>query len=244
MQAQPDFIEHLTELRKRILYALAAFLMALCGGMAMVRPALAYLQRSYAPESAILWNAFSPFDALQLYVQTGVTIGAGASLPFALLQAWLFVKPALTEEERKAVPWLIPFALFLFLLGLVFSWFVVFPMALQFASSITRSMGLVETYGAAQYVQFLLRIVLPLSVVFEYPVVVVFLARIGLITPERLRKSRKAAYVMLVTLSTVLTPPDFLSAFMVLIPLIILFEASFPLARWAGKKRGGNDDGA
>jgi sec-independent protein translocase protein TatC len=93
----------------------------------------------------------------------------------------------------------------------------------------------VETYGAAQYIQFLMRIVLPLSLVFEYPIVLIFLARIGLVTPERLRKSRKLAYVLLVTLSTILTPPDFISAFIVLVPLVILYEASFPIAKWASK---------
>jgi sec-independent protein translocase protein TatC len=237
MLAQPSLIDHLTELRKRIIYVLIVFAIALCGGIALVRPVLAYLQKSYSPAQPILWNAFSPFDALQLYVQTGMAIGIGASVPFALLQVWLFVKPALTLQERKSIPWLIPFALLLFLIGLAFSWFIVFPMAVQFASSVTQSMGLVETYGAAQYIQFLMRIVLPLSLVFEYPIVLVFLARLGLVTPERLRKSRKFAYVILVTLSTILTPPDFISAFIVLIPLVILFEASFPIARWASKRK-------
>ncbi|WP_054025237.1 twin-arginine translocase subunit TatC [Bacillus sp. FJAT-28004] len=237
MLAQPSLIDHLTELRKRIIYVLIVFAIALCGGIALVRPVLAYLQNSYSPAQPILWNAFSPFDALQLYVQTGMAIGIGASVPFALLQVWLFVKPALTLQERKSIPWLIPFALLLFLIGLAFSWFIVFPMAVQFASSVTQSMGLVETYGAAQYIQFLMRIVLPLSLVFEYPIVLVFLARLGLVTPERLRKSRKFAYVILVTLSTILTPPDFISAFIVLIPLVILFEASFPIARWANKRK-------
>jgi sec-independent protein translocase protein TatC len=235
MLAQPTLIDHLTELRKRIIYVLILFAICLCGGIALVRPVLAYLQQSYSPAQPILWNAFSPFDALQLYVQTGVAIGIGASVPFALLQVWLFVKPALTQQERKSIPWLIPFALLLFLIGLAFSWFVVFPMAVQFASTVTQSMGLVETYGAAQYIQFLMRIVLPLSLVFEYPIVLIFLARIGLVTPERLRKSRRYAYVVLVTLSTILTPPDFISAFIVLIPLVILFEASFPIAKWASK---------
>jgi sec-independent protein translocase protein TatC len=235
MLAQSTLIDHLTELRRRIIYVLILFAIALCGGIALVRPVLAYLQQSYSPAQPILWNAFSPFDALQLYVQTGVAIGIGASAPFALLQVWLFVKPALTQQERKSIPWLIPFALLLFLIGLAFSWFVVFPMAVQFASSVTQSMGLVETYGAAQYIQFLMRIVLPLSLVFEYPIVLIFLARIGLVTPERLRKSRKLAYVLLVTLSTILTPPDFISAFIVLVPLVILYEASFPIAKWASK---------
>jgi sec-independent protein translocase protein TatC len=235
MLAQSTLIDHLTELRRRIIYVLILFAIALCGGIALVRPVLAYLQQSYSPAQPILWNAFSPFDALQLYVQTGVAIGIGASAPFALLQVWLFVKPALTQQERKSIPWLIPFALLLFLIGLAFSWFVVFPMAVQFASSVTQSMGLVETYGAAQYIQFLMRIVLPLSLVFEYPIVLIFLARIGLVTPERLRKSRKLAYVLLVTLSTILTPPDFISAFIVLVPLVILYEASFPIVKWASK---------
>lgn len=237
MLTQPSLIDHLTELRRRIIYILIMFAFALCGGIALVRPVLAYLQQSYSPAQPILWNAFSPFDALQLYVQTGVVIGVGACIPFILLQVWLFVKPALTLKERKSLPWLIPFAFLLFLIGLAFSWFIVFPMAVQFASSVTRSMGLVETYGAAQYIQFLLRIILPLSLAFEYPIVLIFLARLGLVTPERLRKCRKFAYVILVTMSTILTPPDFLSAFIVLIPLVILFEASFPLAKWANKKR-------
>ncbi|WP_169088279.1 twin-arginine translocase subunit TatC [Paenibacillus sp. PL91] len=235
MLAQPTLIDHLTELRKRIIYVLILFAIALCGGIALVRPVLAYLQQSYSPAQPILWNAFSPFDALQLYVQTGAAIGIGATVPFALLQVWLFVKPALTQQERKSIPWLIPFALLLFLIGLAFSWFVVFPMAVQFASSVTQSMGLVETYGAAQYIQFLMRIVLPLSLVFEYPIVLIFLAKIGLVTPERLRKSRRLAYVILVTLSTILTPPDFISAFIVLVPLVILYEASFPIVKWASK---------
>jgi sec-independent protein translocase protein TatC len=210
--------------------------LGMIGGFFAATPLLEYLKDS-SPLVNVTWHAFSPWDGLRVYMQLSFILALIITGPVALYQLWSFVKPGLRKEEQKATVSYIPFSVLLFLMGLAFAYFVVFPMAFRFASQLTESMKITETYGITQYFSFMFNILLPISLLFELPVVVMFLTRLRLLNPKRLHKLRRYAYLLLVIISTVVTPPDAISAIIVAIPLIILYEISVLLSRVVYRKQ-------
>lgn len=110
-------------------------------------------------------------------------------------------------------------------------------MSYTFTTNISRKLELVETYGITQYLGFMMNIILPVSLAFELPVVVMFLTAIGILTPQRLRTMRRYAYLVLVIVSAMISPPEFISHLMVLVPLIVLYELSVWLSGIVFRKR-------
>lgn len=232
-----SLVEHLTELRKRLIWVIVVLVLAMVGGFFLAKPLLLYLMHTEPASSIVTLNTFSPWDAIRLYMQFAFAIGLTVTMPFALLQIWLFVKPGLMEHEQKATLRYIPGAVFLFLLGLSFAYFIIFPMAFYFTSTVTRSLSLTETYGAAQYFTFMFNILLPMALLFELPVVVMFLTKIRILNPMRLKKLRRYAYLLLVVIATLVTPPDIISDILVAIPMILLYEISIYLSGKVYKKQ-------
>ncbi|QHW32765.1 twin-arginine translocase subunit TatC [Paenibacillus rhizovicinus] len=222
-------IGHLTELRTRIWRILAVFIVSMGGGLYLSPKVLRYL-KSVPPGSNMTWNVFSPWDGIRMYMTIAVVFSLTISLPYILYQLWGFVKQGLHPEERSAALRYVPYSVICFLTGLAFGYFVVFPMSFAFTSKITKSMQLVETYGVAQYFGFMCNIVIPLSIAFELPVVVMFLTKIGVLTPTVLRKMRRYAYLILVVVASLISPPELISHMMVFIPLVLLYEISVLLS--------------
>ncbi|KXG42568.1 twin-arginine translocase subunit TatC [Tepidibacillus infernus] len=229
-------VSHLEELRKRIIWIILFFVVALVVGFMLTDPVIRYFTDELKAKG-VTFNVFRLSDALRVYMQFAFAIGITLSLPFALYQIWRFVAPGLTKRERKATIWFIPFAFILFLLGVSFAYFILFPMVVTFLSNISKQLGVVEVYGIAQYFSFMLNIVIPFGIVFELPVVVVFLTRLGIITPKLLIKIRKLAYFVLIIVAVTITPPEPMSDILVSVPLILLYEISIMLSKVASKKR-------
>ncbi|BFT75388.1 MULTISPECIES: twin-arginine translocase subunit TatC [Paenibacillus] len=231
-----SLVEHLGELRKRIMWILVVLVIGMVAGLISAKPVIRYL-KNIPPADTISWNVFSPWDALRLYMNFGLAVGILITLPVTLYHIWAFVKPGLRETEQKASIIYIPYAFVLFLAGLSFGYWVVFPMAFYFTSSISKSLDITEMYGAAEYFAFMFNIILPLALVFEMPIVVMFLTKIRLLNPKRLHKFRRYAYMLLVILATVITPPDAISAILVALPLIVLYEFSVFMSRFIYRKQ-------
>jgi sec-independent protein translocase protein TatC len=228
--------DHIGELRRRLIRVLIVFAVALAGGLFGAEPVFEYLVAA-APSEKLELNAFSPWDAVGLYVKIGVLISLVVAVPFAFYQLWAFVKPALLPKERRATLRYVPWAALMLAAGLAFAYFVVFPMAFLFTERVTESMGLKQTYGVGQYFAFMLNILLPVSLLFELPLVILFLTRIGLLSPALLIKMRRVAWFLLVLLATMITPPDVISDLLVSVPLVALYEFSVWLAKIAHRKR-------
>ncbi|MFC3748927.1 twin-arginine translocase subunit TatC [Paenibacillus sp. GCM10012306] len=231
-----SLVDHLTELRKRIIYVLIVFVLGLVGGLFCGKPIYEYLIRSDLAQGFVL-HAFSFWDGIGMYMKIAMAVSLAISVPFIIYQLWAFVSPGLREVERKAALRYVPYVFILFILGVLFAYFIVFPMALSFTISITRDMGLEETYGIAQYFEFMFSLVLPMALLFELPLVVMFLTKIRILNPLRLRKLRRYAYFVLVFIGIVITPPDFISDFLVAIPLLILYEFSVFLSAFVYRKQ-------
>lgn len=227
---------HIAELRKRILKVAAVFIAAMAIGLAAAPYVLSMLKH-HSPAFQVTWNVFSPWDGLRIYMSIAIVLSLLPTLPFGLYQCWLFVSQGLNPREHKAALRFVPFSALCFLIGILFAYFVVFPMSLRFTTGINGQMGLVETYGVSQYFGFMFNIIIPLSIAFELPVVVLFLTRIGILTPSMLHGLRRYAYVILVVVSALISPPDLVSHLMVAIPLIFLYEISAWMAGWMFRKR-------
>ncbi|MDF2670187.1 MAG: tatC [Paenibacillus sp.] len=222
---QEDWILHLSEIRKRLLLVTAWFIVTLCAGL-YVSPAILRFMKAQPSAEQIEWNVFSFTDGLMIYMKCALLFALLFTLPLLLYQCWAFVRPGLTEREAKGTLPFIPAAFALFLVGLTFSYLVVFPMMLGFMKKMNRSIGAIETYGIDRYFTFLFDIVLPLAIAFELPVVMLFLTRIGLLNPARIKSTRKYAYVGLAITGSCISPPDMISHLSVTVPLILLFEIS------------------
>ncbi|MFD1427039.1 sec-independent protein translocase protein TatC [Kroppenstedtia sanguinis] len=230
---EKHWTEHLGELRNRILVTLATFIIMLIVGFLFAQPMIQFMKEDLLQGSlkeTLQLHIFSPGEALAIYMQFAFVVGVTFTLPIALYQAWSFVRPGLTSREQRATLRYIPFAAFLFILGLLFGYCWIFPFLLNFMFKLTSSLGATETYGMYEFFRFMFRIVFPIAVLFEMPVIILFLTRIRVLNPNLLRKGRRFAYLLMVVLAALLTPPDFVSNILVSIPLILLYEVSIWLS--------------
>lgn len=223
---------HLEEMRKRIMITLGAFAAALAAAFIYAKPIYNWLVQDLQEPLSIL----GPTDILWVYLMISGVFAIAVTIPVAALQLWDFVKPALTEPERKAALAYIPALALLFAAGIGFGYFVLFPMVLSFLKEMAA--GQVNAlYTADKYFRFMLNLTLPMGLLFEMPVVVMFLTKIGVLNPIRLAKARKISYFGLIVISVMITPPDFISDILVTVPLLILYEFSLTLSKWVYKKK-------
>ncbi|MEB1806919.1 MAG: twin-arginine translocase subunit TatC, partial [Bacillaceae bacterium] len=176
-----QLIDHLTELRKRIIVTLIIFLMALIGAFVFVKDIYQYLVKDLDGKLALL----GPGDILWVYMMLAAVVAIAATIPVAAYQVWKFIKPALKKEEHRATLLFIPGLFFLFIGGISFGYFVLFPLVLSFLLNIAGDQF--ETFFTAErYFQFMLHLTLPFGFLFEMPAVVMFLTKLGIVNPQKL----------------------------------------------------------
>lgn len=224
--------DHLVELRKRIMITLLIFILSVIGSLVFVEDLYHYLVRDLDGKLALL----GPGDILWVYMVIATVFAVAFTIPVAAYQVWKFIKPALSMEEQRATLLFIPGLSILFILGISFGYFVLFPLVLSFLLEIAGNQF--ETFFTAEkYFQFMLHLTLPFGFLFEMPAVVMFLTRLGIVSPTKLVKGRRIAYFLLVAISVLITPPDLISDVLVIIPLFILYEVSISLSKIVYKKR-------
>lgn len=152
------------------------------------------------------------------------------AFPFVLWQLWRFIAPGLRPAERRSLRGVVAFASVLFLAGVAFGYFLLAPLSLQFFGSYQVSGSVQNAVALDSYIAMLTSVTLWTGIAFQLPLVVVFLARIGLVTAAFLRSYRKHAFVVVLLLAAVLTPPDVVSQLIVSVPLMLLYEGGIMLA--------------
>lgn len=226
------FLEHLTDLRRRLMIVLGAFFGSLVLCFLFVDHIYQELARRSGEKLAIL----GPGDIFSIYVKLSAVGAIAITIPIAAYQIWRFVVPALQERERTVALMYIPALFLLFLFGLSFSYFILFPMTYAFVLGLSNgNFDLVIT--ANDYFTFMFNLCLPFALLFELPVVVLFLSHLGIVNPHRLAKMRKPAYFVLALVSITITPPDLLSDILVIVPLLVLYECSIGISRVIHRKR-------
>ncbi|MCM3715832.1 twin-arginine translocase subunit TatC [Halalkalibacter oceani] len=224
-QKDMSVMEHIVELRRRIIITLAFFAVAFIAGFFLATPLITYLQST--PTAADLpMNAFKMTDSIRIFMTFAFASALILTFPIILYQLWAFVRPGLHENEQKATLSYIPLAFLLFLAGIAFAYFILFPYLVQFMSNLAERLGITEQYGINEYFTFLFQVTLPFGVLFQLPVIVMFLTRLGIITPMLLSQVRKLAYFVLLVIAGMITPPEVISHLMVTVPLLLLYEFS------------------
>ena len=227
-----NLVDHLEELRKRIIISALAFVVFFIVGFIYVGDIYKWFVRDLEVKLMVL----GPSDIIWIYFMLATIVAVAGTIPVLALQIWLFVKPALRPFERKITLSYIPALFFLFLIGLSFGYFVIFPMVLKFLVNMGAEM-FVTNFTAERYFSFIMNMTLPFGVLFELPVVVMFLTSLGIINPFVLARIRKYAYFVLIIIAILITPPDFMSDFVVTVPLLLLYEISINLSKFVYRKR-------
>lgn len=226
------YMEHFEELRKRIIYVIGYFCIFLGIGFIFTKDIYLYLTRDIAGVLMVL----SPSEILWIFFVIATLFGMICTIPFAAFQLWLFVKPALEEREQRITLLYVPLLFILFIMGISFGYFIIFPLLLHFLEMVGE--GIVnQSFTVEKYFSFMANIVIPFGVLFEIPVVVLFFTSLGILNPIQLSKVRKYAYFLLIILGIMLSPPDFLSDFITTVPLIILYEISILLSTFIYKRK-------
>ncbi|MBN2621330.1 twin-arginine translocase subunit TatC [candidate division WOR-3 bacterium] len=229
-----SFLDHLEELRRRILYALGCVLLFSIGGYVISRPALKFILQSARIPSAYF---FSPTEAFFAQIKVAVFLGIIASFPFLLLQVWLFITPALTRSERGLTIAYLGTGIFLFAVGIGFGYFILIPFGLRFLLSFGTDF-LQPLMNVSKYLSFMSWCLLGSGFLFQLPLLLFFLIQLGILDLDTVIKHRAEAIVVLLVLCAVITPSgDFFTLMLIAVPMILLFELSILAARIANRKR-------
>lgn len=227
-----NLLDHLDELRRRAIYCLITFVVFFIIGFVYVEDIYKFFTASV--NGKLL--ALGPGEIIWIYFSLAGVAGIAASIPMIAYQIWKFVAPALKEREKKATIKYIPLFFILFLIGLAFGYYILFPMILMFVIDLGSEM--IETaFTAQKYFSFLLSTLLPIGILFELPLVISFLTNLGLLTPTFLKVNRKYAYFFLYLAAMMITPPDIITAVLVSIPLFGLYEISIFVSQVIYKRK-------
>jgi sec-independent protein translocase protein TatC len=225
------FINHLDELRGRVIQFLCVYVICCFFTYTLTGTLLPYIIQ---PVRMVVFN--SPGEAFSAYMVLTLLSGFILSLPFFLYQAWAFAWEALTDKERKYIVFFGPLSLVFFIGGITFAFFVIVPIALKFLLSFS-SPYVVPMIGIKNYIGFVGNFVLAFGIVFELPLVLVFLVKIGIATPAFLRQYRRHAIMVILIVSAILTPPDVVSQLLMAVPLVVLYELGVLFSAMAYRKR-------
>ncbi len=174
---------------------------------------------------------------VNIFVWVCITAGFILAFPYILWQLWKFISPALYEKEKKHAKAFIFIASLLFFLGVLFGYFVIVPMSVNFLATFSISTVVKNQFNIDSYVSMVKTAVIASGLFFELPIIVYFLTKLGLVTPAFLRKYRKYAIVIVLIIAAIVTPPDVVSQVTVAIPMLIIYEASIFISAVVAKNK-------
>lgn len=226
------FLDHLEELRWRIFYSLIAIGIGTVIGFAVVHY-LGVMDLLIRPVRPLLnegqLHYFSPATPFFVTMKLGLVVGLILAFPVMIYQVWAFLSPGLSDRERKIIVPSLYFGLVLFCAGVAMAYFFVLPLALVFLTGFQQEF-LAPTLEVGEYLGFVTKLLVAFGVAFELPVVVMILSAMELVTPRFLRDKRRHAVVGITVLATLLTPGDLASTFLMIVPMMVLYESSIILS--------------
>lgn len=236
-------VEHLEELRRRIIWSLLALMVAVAVGWVFAPDIYDFLtqqflrlSRGYAGK--VQFSAFGITEIFMLQFRLGAYAGFVLAAPFILYQVLAFVLPALTPSEKRLVWGLLPATLLLFVAGVLFGYLVVVPLSLRFFITVTLAANVNLIFTAKQYIDLVMGICLPLGLAFELPVVVWLLATLGVVTAAFLRRIWKYMVVVIFVLAAFISPgSSVVDQIVMAVPLLGLYEISIWVAGFAERRR-------
>jgi len=221
--AKMSFIEHLSELRVRLVKGLAAVAIFSVAGYIFKGKVLELIRRPLG--DTVPLHAFDLFEqffaSLRLAVYTGLFLG----LPFLMYQILMFCLPALKPKEKRIILGGLGFGVILLYSGIAFSYVLILPMLIPQLSGFF-STGVEQTFSLNMYVNKIFRFIIAFGLGFQLPIVLIILVRIGVVSVAGLRRNRKYMIIGIFVMAAMLTPPDLISQVLLALPLIVLYEVS------------------
>ena len=236
MSIQDSFISHLIELRDRLLRAIVAVLIVL----ACIAPWASKIYQLLAAPMLAKLPAGGHMLATSVTTPFFVPLKVAAlaafvvALPYVLFQAWAFVAPGLYVREKKLVGPLIVATTVLFIIGMAFAYFLVFPVVFGFMAGVSPE-GVTFAPDIEQYLNFVITMFLAFGVTFEVPIVVILLVRMGIVDIAKLKEIRPYVIVGAFVIAAIFTPPDVVSQLLLAIPMCVLYELGILIARFMGR---------
>lgn len=234
------FLDHLEELRWRILWSLLAVIACSVAGFILV-DRLGVMMLLIRPIEPFLHGEklkyLSPTDPFFITLKLAITTGFVLASPVVVYQIWAFLAPALLPSERKVIVPSLYLGVVLFLGGVLMAYRVVLPVTLEFTMGF-QTQFLEQNIVVGPYMAMVTRLLLAFGVVFELPVVILILSAMGLVTPEFLAAKRRHAIAAITVVASVLTPGDVITVtLMMMVPLTLLYELSIVLSRMVTRRR-------
>ena len=238
--AEMPFLDHLEELRWRIIWSLAAVVVGVGLAFLLVLKfdLLTWIQGPILPflhGKRLVYT--HPGDGFSILMQTSIIVGIVLALPVILYQVWAFLSPALHRHEKRVVMPVIGGGVFLFVCGAALAWYLVLPMTLRFLFGLGDE-SFDQMITVSEYFGFVTSMVLAMGAVFELPIAILLLSVLGLVTPRFLSKFRRHAAVGSYVVAAIITPGDlFVTSVALMVPLYLLYELSIGLSWLVFRRR-------
>lgn len=242
------FLDHLEELRWRLLWSLLAVVVGFGAGLAVVHYLnvtaflLSPVHELFGEDRRLIYLA--PTDAFFVFLKVSLTLGVVLASPIVVYHVWSFLSPALEKHEKRAIVPALYLGLVLFAAGVAMAYFVALPITLRFLMGFMSELMEPSWTGPA-YIGFVVNLLLAFGVVFQLPVVIMILSALGLVTPAFLREKRRYAIVAITVLACALSPGDVISvSLLMMVPLALLYEFSIVLSTIMWRRRKERTEGA
>lgn len=260
-EKEMSFLEHLEELRWHVIRSIAAIVIFMIA--AFVMAPWVFENIIFAParvdfptfkllcklgnliDSETLCVKDIPFKVqsrnmtgqFTMHLMSSFILGLIVAFPYVVWEVWKFIKPGLQVKERKYSRGAVAAVSFLFFSGVMFGYYIIAPWMVYFLANYSISDMIVNEFDITSYVSTVVMLVLGSGLLFQLPVVIYFLTKIGIVTPEFLRKYRKHSIVIILIVAAIVTPPDLLSQTLITIPLYLLFEISILISASVAKRK-------
>ena len=243
IDSEMPFEEHLEELRQRLFRCIATVI--ICSGIAYYfRHTIMKIIRKPMGNFKLIFLA--PNEAFLSYIKLAIFCGILFAIPLVFYQIWRFVSVALFPKEKRIILILFPLSLIFFTAGGLFAYFISLPIGLKFLLTYPPpETNISPMISLSKYINFVGLFLLGFGILFQLPLVVVFLTRLGLIMPKTLSKKRRHVIIGLVLLAAIFTPPDVITQLLLAIPLVLLYELSIWLSyifAWIRRKESSKND--
>lgn len=230
MDSSKDFIEHLEELRRRIIISLAFILIFSVAAFGYAKDLIKLIVK---PVGHLVFT--SPAEVFVTYLKIALFAGIFLSAPVIIYHFWMFVSIALKDREKNYLLIFGPLSLMFFFTGAAFAFFIVIPLAIKFLMGFATDF-ITPMITISSYATFFGVLTLVFGAVFELPLAIMFLAKIGAVSPQYLSKKRRYAVLFIFIIAAVLTPPDVVSQVMMAFPLLVLYEIGILFAKAVYRK--------
>ncbi len=232
-EKRTTFIEHLEELRKRILYSIASIALFTIAGFFLAKKFLNLIIHRAALGTTYF---FAPAEAFVAQIKVALFLGVVIAFPFLLYQSWAFIGPGLTRSEKRISLSYMGSGVILFAVGIVFGYYILIPYGLRFLLSF-GSETIQPMINIGKYLNFFIWCLLGSGLLFQLPLILFFLMKLGIVDVDTVRKHRPEAVVAVLILCAVITPTgDFFTLLLISVPLLLLFELSILVARLSRRR--------